>query len=78
MARVDLRPAEYAKVLYISLVHTTAKGVLTKKEFVPCVGKRLLTQRTTNRHQFDLFILVSGDVFALVERERCSLCLFLI
>lgn len=74
MARVDLRPAEYAKVLYISLVHTTAKGVLTKKEFVPCVGRRLLTQRSTNRHQFDLFIFVSGDVFALVERERCLLC----
>lgn len=60
MANLDLPLAEYAKALSISLVHTTARDVLTRKEFVPCVERKLLTPRTTNRPQFDLFSL-SGD-----------------
>lgn len=68
MARVDLPPAEYAKVLSISLVHTTARDVHTKKEFVPCVEKRFLTPRTTNRPQFDSFLaLVERGVFVLIQ-----------
>ncbi len=49
-----------------SLVSVTHLYVLTtslfllSQEFVPCVGRRLLTPRTTNRHQFDL-LLVDGD-----------------
>lgn len=60
MGNLDLPHAEYAKALSTSLDHITVRDVLTKKEFVPCVGRRLLTPRTTNRHQFDL-LLVDGD-----------------
>lgn len=60
MGNLDLLLAEYAKALSISLVHITVRDVLTKKEFVPCVGRRFLTPRTTNRPPFDL-LFVAGD-----------------
>lgn len=60
MGNLDLPHAGYAKALSISLVHITARDVLTKKESVPCVGKRLLIPRTTNRPQFD-FVFVAGE-----------------
>lgn len=66
MGNLDLPYAEYAKALSISLVHITARDVLTKKESVPCVGRRFLIPRTTNRPQFDL-VFVAGDL-SLAEK----------
>lgn len=53
MEKLGSPPVEYAKALSTSQVPTTARVVPTKKEYVPCVGKRCSTQKITSRPPSD-------------------------
>lgn len=45
--------AGFVSLLYINLAHIIVKDVPTRKEYVPCVARRSLRPRTTDKHQFE-------------------------
>lgn len=72
MVRLVLQSVEYAKAPYINQAHTTARDVPTKKVFVPCVERRYLIQRITNRPPSDWIQNDGGVVIRHGEAQQVA------